>query len=276
MTAIPVSVPIHRRSRFSTDMCGCSARPTSWSSFVGPADNSNAALRGAAANPIMHGFADHARSKAQTGHRHCLSHFRKTRHARVGQHTTAHPVRLSSPRFVDKVSVKPGWLTSTVSQFGGTATRVAFGGKATATCRCSHRPRPGNPIACSPAASAVASADGVVLGGALMVSVSAGASTVSVSISSSSLTGRGAEEDLEGGRCAGVCVEVEQLFERGQPVARVCAWVVAECDPFEFANKVSALGSWRGLAGIIGLRFWRWSATAVAEPVLPVGPHGRC
>ncbi len=27
---------------------------------------------------------------------------------------------------------------------------------------------------------------------------------------------------------------------------------------------------------IIGLRFWRRSATAVAEPVLPVGPHGRC
>ena len=80
-----------------------------------------------------------------------------------------------------------------------------------------------------------------------MVSVSAGASTVSVCISSSSLTGRGPEEDLED--FAGVCVEVEQLFDRGQPVARVCAWVVAECDPFEFANIVGALGSGRGLAG---------------------------
>jgi hypothetical protein len=54
---------------------------------------------------------------------------------------------------------------------------------------------------------------------------------------------------LEEGRFAGVCVEVEQLFECGQPVAHACAWVVAECDPFEFANIVGALGSWRELAG---------------------------
>ena len=48
---------------------------------------------------------------------------------------------------------------------------------------------------------------------------------------------------------AGGCVESEELFERGEPVARACAWVVTECDPLEFLNVVGALGRLRLLAG---------------------------